>query len=80
MTPQTIEIDCAPGPVRPGDLYVHVIAGLGLAEREPVSTFFGNWTWDYSDVPANEWAAVRPLLKSRITDLYNRGRIRYGSW
>lgn len=78
--PQTIELDCAPGGLRPGDLINGVIEGTGLESREPVGKLFGNWTWDYSDVPAETWKQVQPVLKQRITALYNAGDIRYGSW
>lgn len=77
---QTIDLDCAPGGIRPGDLIGGVIADTGLAAKEPVSKFFGNWTWDYSEVPAEEWLAVNETIKSRIEELYNTGLIRYGSW
>jgi hypothetical protein len=77
---QTIELDCAPGTLRPGDLIGDVIKDLGLPEREPQSMFFGNWTWNYSDVPADTWQRAKPELKARITALYEAGAIRYGSW
>jgi len=77
---QTIELDCPPGHPRPGDLYPGVIEGTGLPPRETVSRFFGNWTWDYNDLPRSEWERVQPILKQRITALYERGVIRYGSW
>lgn len=77
---QTIELDAAPGAIRPGDLLRVVIKDTGLEPREAVSRFFGNWTWDYSDVPAEKWKAIKPILKQRITALYNSGVIRYGSW
>jgi hypothetical protein len=80
MAEQTIELDCAPGSPRPGDLIAGVIEGTGLELKEPVSQLFGNWTWDYSDIPAETWATVRVTLKARVTALYNRGLIRYGSW
>ena len=80
MAEQTIELDCAPGAPRPGDLIGGVIEGTGLEARKDVSRFFGNWIWDYSDVPAEVWKKVQPVLKERITALYNRGAIRYGSW
>lgn len=57
-----------------------MVAGLGLPEREPRSRLFGNWTWDYSDVPDEVWIGVQPILKERITKLYYQGLIRYGSW
>ena len=77
---QTIELDCAPGTLRPGDLIGVVIKDLGLPEREPQSMFFGNWKWNYSDVPEDTWQRARPELKARITALYDAGVIRYGSW
>jgi hypothetical protein len=79
VSEQSIELDCAPGTPRPGDLIGGVIEGL-LPEREPVGKFFGNWKWDYSDVPSDRWAAVKPVLKERVTKLYDEGLIRYGSW
>lgn len=80
MAEQTIELDCAPGGLRPGHLIADVIAGLGLPEREPVSKVFGNWTWDYSDIPTEVWQKVNPELEKRISALYNSGKIRFGSW
>lgn len=80
MIEQTIEIDCPPGDPRPGDILAEVLKGTGLSPREPVSKVFGNWTWDYCDVPAEVWNAVRPLLKERIIAYHKAGVIRYGSW
>lgn len=80
MAEQTIEIDCPPGGTRPGDLYPGVIEGTGLEVRESVSRTFGNWVWDYSDVSPEIWTLAEPTLEKRITSLYNRGLIRYGSW
>jgi hypothetical protein len=77
---QTIELDCAPGMTRPGDLIAGVIEGTGLPEREACSKFFGNWTWDYSDIPADVWEATKQVRKERVTALYHQGMIRYGSW
>lgn len=77
---QTIELDCPPGNPRPGDLIQSVIDGTGLPHREAVSTFFGNWTWDYNDVNKELWDKVNHIIKERIVSLYNLGIIRYGSW
>lgn len=77
---QSIELDCAPGMTRPGDLIKGVIKDTGLEEKETVGRLFGNWTWSYQDVPEDEWKAIQPVLKERITALYHSGRIRYGSW
>lgn len=80
MAEQTIELDCAPGWPRPGDLLSEVIKDTGLEAREPVWTCFGNWKWDYSDVPAEQWASIRLMLREHIIDLHKQGFIRYGSW
>lgn len=77
---QTIELDCAPGCPRPDAYIGAVIEGTGLPKRKDSSRFFGNWTWDYSDVPEATWQAAKPILKERIEALYHRGAIRYGSW
>jgi hypothetical protein len=79
---KTIELDCAPGFTRPGDLLPQVLEGTGLVKDpdQTVGRFFGNWTWDFSDVPDEKWKEVQPILKERITKLYNEGSIRYGSW
>jgi len=77
---KTIELDCAPGGIRPGHLIAGVIEGTGLEEKKAVSRVFGCWTWDYSEVPDERWAEIQPVLKERIEKLYNAGTIRYGSW
>ena len=80
MTTQTIELDCAPGMTRPGDLLPGVIEGTGLPVRDAVSKLFGNWVFDYSDIPADQWEKAKPILAMHITELYYSSRIRYGSW
>lgn len=80
MSEQTINLDCPPGAMRPGDFIERVIADTGLPYREPVSMFFGNWCWDYTDIPADTYNAARPILKERIVKLYADGFIRYGDW
>ena len=77
---ETIDLDCAPGGVRPGDLIGGVLKGTGLKPGEPIAKFFGNWTWAF-DVPRERWEAkIQPIIKPRIEALYNAGTIRYGSW
>ena len=77
---QTIQLDCAPGGMRPGDLIADVIKDTGLEAKDTCFKLFGCWAWDYSEVPADEWAKIRVKLKHRIVRLYSRGLIRYGSW
>jgi len=78
----TIEIDCPPGPSRPGDLLPGVIEGTGLIikPQETVSRVFGNWTWKIPEDQEEVYKKVRDTIKERITSLYNKGLIRYGSW
>ena len=80
MTQQTIEIDCPPGYPRPGDLIEDVIQGTGLPLREDVSRLFGMWEWDYNDINPEVWKKVKPILKERLSKLYDDGVIRYCSW
>ena len=79
---KTIELDCAPGAPRPGDLLPAVIKGLDI-DKDPEDTvgrLFGEWTWDFAEVSDERWKEVQPVLKERITQLFHRGTIRYGSW
>ena len=80
MNTQTIELDCAPGSTRPDAFIGEVIKGTGLPKKEECNTFFGNWTWDYSEIESKVWKKIQPTLKERIVELYNTGCIRYGSW
>ena len=76
---QQIELDCAPGVTRPSDLIVDVIEGTPLPRREPTSRMFGEWIWDYSDIPSCSWSEALPVIGKRIVALYHNGRIRYGA-
>lgn len=78
---KSIELDCAPGNPRPGDLIESVISGLGLPwPKETVMRFFGNWKWEWPEVTDERWREIQPTLRARIEALYIRGVIRYGSW
>jgi hypothetical protein len=77
---QSIELDCAPGNPRPDDLLPQVIRETGLALKEPISKWCGNWRWDYSEVKEETWKELQPILAQRIIELYNKNLIRYGSW
>jgi hypothetical protein len=77
---QTLEIGCPPGSPRPGDLYPGVIEGTGLPTRESVSRCFGDWTWNYSDIDPELWKKAQPVLKERLSKLYDDGTVRYASW
>ena len=75
-----MKLDCQPGYPRPGDLIEKVIENLGLEKKEARNKLCGNWVWDYSNISEDKWGEIQPTLKERITDLYNKGMIRYGSW
>lgn len=77
---QTIELDCAPGNPRPGDLIDAVLQDTGLTAGEAVYRLFGNWVWAF-DVPRDEWVnRIQPIIRPRIKALHDNGVIRYGSW
>lgn len=77
---QTVQLDCRPGYPRPGDLIEGVIEGTGLPLRQECSTFFGMWTWDYSDIDPEVWVEAQQIMKERVVALHEAGAIRYGSW
>jgi hypothetical protein len=77
---QEIVLDCPPGFPRPDDLLPAALEGTSLQIKPAVSKIFGAWTWDYSDVPENEYKTNLMKLKANITRLFRQGEIRYGSW
>lgn len=79
MSEHTVELDCAPGYVRPGDLIADVLKDTGLPVRDPIYKVFGNWAWDFSD-HKETFEAAKPVIQERIEKLYHNGTIRYGSW
>jgi len=78
---QTIELDCAPGSPRPGDLIGGVIEGLGIEPTTlDVTPFFGLAEYVFK-IDKDTWEReYQPTIKQRVTALYNAGVIRYGSW
>jgi len=82
MAEQTIDIDCAPGSARP-DTYIKYVVGpyvQGDLDKRIVGKWFGNWTWDFSDIPSENWESWKDYRGEKMTELYNKGCIRYGSW
>jgi len=78
---ESIDLDCPPGSIRPGNLIGDVIRGLGIEPIKPDQTpFFGAARYEF-DITREEWETkYQPTIKARITALYNAGVIRYGSW
>lgn len=81
METWTIDLDCAPGITRPGDLLPGVLMGLNIKKdsEDTVSRFFGNWCWEFK-TSKDKYERIKPIIEERITSLYNSGIIRYGSW
>lgn len=74
----TIEIDCEPFAPRPDVYFRHIweeILNRKDSIPQPISKFFGNWTWDI-EYTEEEQSKVADYIK----DLYYHGNIRYGSW
>jgi hypothetical protein len=87
MDEYSIVLDCAPGTPRPDSHFPGVIEGSGLevSDFRIVSKSFGAWTWELKDGPKVEekkklYDAAKGQFKTRITRLYDTGRIRYGEW
>ena len=79
----SIDLDCAPGRPRPGDLLPGALHGTPIKASdlgEPVSKFFGNWMWVIPTKLEKVYAKHQKRVQANITDLYNEGAIRYGSW
>ncbi len=74
-----IELDCPPASPRPDTYLSKVIDGTELEERETVMRLFGNWRWDYSDVPDDVWKEYQEEMYESVEELYNNGKIRYGA-
>jgi hypothetical protein len=78
----TVEIDCAPGAMRPSDYFPGVLEGTPLkpSDFDLVGTFFGNFTWALKSDKEHLYKVAKPVIQSRIEALYHSGQIRYGSW
>ena len=80
--PHTIEIDAPPGATRP-DIWMRQLlkeVNLDLEYKDPESTIFGCWTWNYSELNDETWAKLSQKAEEYLTIVYNRGHIRYASW
>ncbi len=75
-----IELDCAPGQPRPGDLIKDVLEGTGIELGEPVVKFYGCWEWEIPEDMEKPFLEHREKIKEKIVVLYQTGFIRYGSW
>lgn len=81
----SIELDCAPGEIRPWHLIAAVLDETGLSEEdfETGTPFFGHQTWVLKPGSSEKdslFTEKKPIFKERIASLFNEGLIRYGSW
>ena len=79
---RSIEIECPPGSIRPGDLFPDVLRDTGLTPDDFINTerFFGHWIWVVRRDKQALFDKHNSVFKERITVLYNQGAIRAGSW
>lgn len=73
-----LEIGCAPGGIRPGDVLKQVIEGTCLEDKKPASTFFDDWTWYYDEISPEDFKKSIKIIMPKLKELYNKGVIRYG--
>jgi len=74
-----LEIDCEPGPLRPGDYLPEVLEGLGV-EKDPEDTvyrFLGNWCWEFQ-TSHETLEKVFDTAVFRISKLYVEKKVRFG--
>jgi hypothetical protein len=80
----SIELDCRPGSPRPNDLIDGVLltTGLKVSDFTTAPPFFGHQTWILKESVNKDavFTHYRPLFQQRVTQLYNSGAIRYGTW
>lgn len=79
----SIELDCAPGSIRPNDLIAGVLkdSGLNVDDFTTGKPFFGHQIWILKDNGKDEiFTNAKVLFKERIEVLYYDGVIRYGTW
>ena len=77
---KTVNIDCAPGPIRP-DAYFRVICEeLGIEYFEPVTKFFGDWQWKLPELTEEQLKIYEEFVGDYLRGLYANGYVRYVSW
>ena len=80
----SIELDCAPMTPRPDTYIGRVLKDTPLTVSDfylhigPVS--FGNWEYKLHAGKEETYLQHKETYGQRITELYNNGNIRYGSW
>jgi hypothetical protein len=77
-----ISLDCAPGCTRPDSLLPLTLKDTLLNEKDfmLVSTCFGEWVFTLSNDKKDLYVKCQAQIEANIEQLYEAGRIRYGSW
>ena len=91
-----IEIDCAPGGVRPQQFFNNIVTKISekssseeltqfsnkFTDHRPVSSRFGCWEWiiEMDDNTSKHFSFIQNIFKEELTKLHNSGAIRYASW
>ena len=92
-----IEIDCAPGALRPDYFFEDICSALkniylkdkksGIEfieniNKNPITKLFGCWKWEINFDKENKehFEIIQEVFKKKLTNYYNKGFIRYGSW
>jgi hypothetical protein len=78
----SIEIDCAPGTMRPDGHFSNMCGQLGISEMwfHSPSKFFGNWEWVVKESHRSDYKSKQDQIETYLTALYKNGYIRYASW
>lgn len=74
-----INIDCAPGSIRPDNILCRAIKETSLLETDftEVSRCFGNWTWT---IPMDKYMPHQKAIGEKLKAFYEMGAIRYAAW
>jgi hypothetical protein len=79
-----VNIDCPPGPPRPGELIIGLAPILGISESDippPSSVLFGEWTYKFVGIMDQaDFDVKQNEIKDYLFDLYDQGLARYVSF
>lgn len=82
MSKIQIILDCYPGVIRPNNVLENILEStqLSISDFNVVSKFFGAWTFELAEDKQEIFKNYENLIISKITDVYNKGLIRYAEW
>ena len=81
MSGQYLILDAPPVRRRPDDLLRVLLNDTDISYREPTVRSFGEWTFEFDDVPPEAWrTALDATIVPGIRRLHASGNIRYAEW